>query len=86
MMLDRGTHQWLYSDWTKSYFNDVDENENVPWPLWKYHRKQFSRVYPRGSRIDSSNYDPITMWNHGVQLCALNYQTPGNVLDSNSMM
>ncbi|XP_074617747.1 1-phosphatidylinositol 4,5-bisphosphate phosphodiesterase gamma-1-like [Acropora palmata] len=49
----------------------------------KYHRKQFSRVYPRGSRIDSSNYDPITMWNHGVQLCALNYQTPDRAMQMN---
>ena len=43
-----------------------------------YHQKQISRVYPKGSRIDSSNYDPTLMWSCGVQLCALNYQTPGN--------
>ncbi|XP_022794203.1 1-phosphatidylinositol 4,5-bisphosphate phosphodiesterase gamma-1-like isoform X3 [Stylophora pistillata] len=49
----------------------------------KYHRKQFSRVYPRGSRIDSSNYDPVMMWNHGVQLCALNYQTPDRAMQLN---
>lgn len=49
----------------------------------KYHRKQFSRVYPRGSRIDSSNYDPVSMWNHGVQLCALNYQTPDRAMQLN---
>lgn len=49
----------------------------------KYHKKQFSRVYPRGSRIDSSNYDPVTMWNHGVQLCALNYQTPDRAMQLN---
>lgn len=49
----------------------------------KYHRRQFSRVYPRGSRIDSSNYDPMSMWNHGVQLCALNYQTPDRAMQLN---
>ena len=43
----------------------------------KYHRKQISRVYPKGSRIDSSNYDPTMMWCSGAQLLALNYQTPG---------
>ncbi|GFW13447.1 1-phosphatidylinositol 4,5-bisphosphate phosphodiesterase gamma-1 [Trichonephila clavipes] len=43
----------------------------------KYHRLQFSRVYPKGSRIDSSNYDPVKMWNAGVQMVALNYQTGG---------
>jgi phosphatidylinositol phospholipase C gamma-1 len=38
---------------------------------------QFSRVYPKGTRVDSSNYDPTPMWNSGVQMAALNYQTPG---------
>ncbi|RWS24632.1 1-phosphatidylinositol 4:5-bisphosphate phosphodiesterase gamma-1-like protein, partial [Leptotrombidium deliense] len=41
----------------------------------KYHRKQFSRIFPKGSRFDSSNYDPIPMWNCGSQMVALNYQT-----------
>ncbi|XP_033208477.1 1-phosphatidylinositol 4,5-bisphosphate phosphodiesterase gamma-1 isoform X2 [Belonocnema kinseyi] len=41
----------------------------------KYHQVQFSRVYPKGSRFDSSNYNPVPMWNSGSQLVALNYQT-----------
>ncbi|XP_019759127.2 1-phosphatidylinositol 4,5-bisphosphate phosphodiesterase gamma-1 [Dendroctonus ponderosae] len=41
----------------------------------KYHQIQFSRVYPNGLRIDSSNYNPINMWNCGSQMVALNYQT-----------
>ncbi|XP_031560507.1 1-phosphatidylinositol 4,5-bisphosphate phosphodiesterase gamma-1-like isoform X2 [Actinia tenebrosa] len=49
----------------------------------RYHRKQISRVYPKGSRIDSSNYDPVMMWNCGVQLCALNYQTPDRAMQLN---
>jgi hypothetical protein len=35
----------------------------------------FSRVYPKGSRIDSSNYLPVAAWAAGNQLIALNYQT-----------
>ena len=42
--------------------------------------RQLVRTYPRGSRIDSSNYDPIFFWNFGIHMVALNYQTPGNVL------
>ena len=38
--------------------------------------RQFVRTYPT-ARIDSSNYDPIPMWNHGIQMVALNIQTPG---------
>ncbi|KOC61102.1 1-phosphatidylinositol 4,5-bisphosphate phosphodiesterase gamma-1 [Habropoda laboriosa] len=41
----------------------------------KYHQVQFSRVYPKGQRIDSSNYNPVPMWNTGCQMVALNYQT-----------
>ncbi|KAG7210373.1 hypothetical protein KM043_011907 [Ampulex compressa] len=41
----------------------------------KYHQIQFSRVYPKGQRIDSSNYNPVPMWNSGCQMVALNYQT-----------
>ncbi|XP_058803649.1 1-phosphatidylinositol 4,5-bisphosphate phosphodiesterase gamma-1 [Phymastichus coffea] len=40
-----------------------------------YHQVQFSRVYPKGQRIDSSNYNPVPMWNSGCQMVALNYQT-----------
>ena len=43
----------------------------------QYSRLQLSRVYPKGQRIDSSNYDPIPMWCSGSQLVSLNYQTPG---------
>ncbi|XP_034945841.1 1-phosphatidylinositol 4,5-bisphosphate phosphodiesterase gamma-1 [Chelonus insularis] len=41
----------------------------------KYHQVQFSRVYPKGQRIDSSNYNPMPLWNAGCQMVALNYQT-----------
>lgn len=41
----------------------------------RYHQVQFSRVYPKGQRIDSSNYNPMPMWNSGCQMVALNYQT-----------
>ncbi len=33
-----------------------------------------SRIYPRGSRVMSSNYDPVPLWLAGCQLVALNFQ------------
>lgn len=48
--------------------------ENALTFLW-YHRLQLSRVYPRAQRVDSSNYNPMTMWNVGSQMAALNFQT-----------
>jgi len=34
-----------------------------------------SRIYPKGTRVDSSNYIPTPAWSAGSQLVALNYQT-----------
>lgn len=44
--------------------------------LMRLNQRHLIRVYPKGQRIDSSNYDPIPMWNSGCQLVSLNYQTP----------
>lgn len=35
----------------------------------------FTRTYPKGSRFDSSNYNPQPGWNIGAQTVALNFQT-----------
>ena len=48
----------------------------------QYNRLQLSRIYPRGQRLDSSNYDPLPMWLCGSQLVALNFQTAGICLYS----
>jgi phosphatidylinositol phospholipase C, delta len=31
-----------------------------------FHRKFITRIYPAGSRVDSSNYDPISSFNAGA--------------------
>lgn len=33
---------------------------------------KLSRIYPAGSRTDSSNYNPVPMWNVGCQIGAVN--------------
>lgn len=40
-----------------------------------YNKHQLSRVYPAGTRFDSSNFMPQVFWNAGCQLVALNFQT-----------
>jgi hypothetical protein len=35
------------------------------------------RIYPKGLRVQSDNYNPLFYWMLGCQLVALNYQTPG---------
>ncbi|NWT68328.1 PLCZ1 phosphodiesterase, partial [Prunella himalayana] len=36
-----------------------------------------TRIYPKGSRMSSSNYNPQEFWNVGCQMVALNFQTSG---------
>ncbi|PRD31277.1 UNVERIFIED_CONTAM: norpA [Trichonephila clavipes] len=40
-----------------------------------YNKRQLSRIYPKGTRADSSNYLPQIFWNAGCQMVALNFQT-----------
>uniref|UniRef100_A0A1A8FWG6 1-phosphatidylinositol 4,5-bisphosphate phosphodiesterase gamma n=2 Tax=Nothobranchius korthausae TaxID=1143690 RepID=A0A1A8FWG6_9TELE len=52
----------------------------------QYNRRQLSRVYPKGQRLDSSNYDPLPMWLCGSQLVALNFQTPDKPMQLNQAL
>ncbi|KAM7055789.1 1-phosphatidylinositol 4,5-bisphosphate phosphodiesterase zeta-1 [Acridotheres tristis] len=36
-----------------------------------------TRIYPKGTRMTSSNYNPQEFWNIGCQMVALNFQTLG---------
>ena len=40
-----------------------------------YNKRQLSRIYPKGTRADSSNFMPQIFWNSGCQLVSLNFQT-----------
>ena len=42
----------------------------------RYNTRQLIRIYPAGTRVNSSNYNPVPMWKYGCQLVALNFQTP----------
>ncbi|KAG7260245.1 hypothetical protein CRUP_037029 [Coryphaenoides rupestris] len=41
----------------------------------RHNADKLSRIYPAGSRTDSSNYNPVPFWNVGCQIVALNFQT-----------
>uniref|UniRef100_H2YFI5 Phosphoinositide phospholipase C n=1 Tax=Ciona savignyi TaxID=51511 RepID=H2YFI5_CIOSA len=45
-----------------------------PMDFVRYNRRQMSRIYPKGARVDSSNYMPQIFWNAGCQFVALNFQ------------
>ncbi|OBZ76452.1 1-phosphatidylinositol 4,5-bisphosphate phosphodiesterase delta-4 [Grifola frondosa] len=43
--------------------------------LIKHNRTHLVRIYPKGMRIGSTNYEPHRYWSAGAQLVALNWQT-----------
>ena len=61
-----------------------------------YNKRQLSRIYPKGGRVDSSNYLPQVrlishceqenlqiFWNAGCQMVSLNFQTPDLAMQLN---
>jgi len=41
----------------------------------KHNSQHLMRVYPKGTRINSGNLNPVTAWGVGAQIAALNWQT-----------
>ncbi|KAF7225191.1 1-phosphatidylinositol 4,5-bisphosphate phosphodiesterase gamma-2 isoform X2 [Nothobranchius furzeri] len=52
----------------------------------QYNRKSLSRIYPKGQRVESSNYDPYPMWAVGCHMVALNFQTADKYTQLNSAL
>ncbi|KAL0426246.1 UNVERIFIED_CONTAM: Phosphoinositide phospholipase C 2 [Sesamum latifolium] len=46
----------------------------------RFTQRNLMRVYPKGTRIDSSNYNPLIGWMHGAQMVAFNMQGHGRSL------
>lgn len=46
-------------------------------PLCLVGKRESCRLFPKGQRVDSSNYVPQAFWNAGCQMVALNFQTLG---------
>ncbi|XP_069384581.1 1-phosphatidylinositol 4,5-bisphosphate phosphodiesterase gamma-2 isoform X3 [Paralichthys olivaceus] len=52
----------------------------------QYNCKALSRIYPKGQRVESSNYDPYPLWAVGCHMVALNYQTADKYTQLNSAL
>lgn len=64
---------WEMSSFSENKVNKILSKQAAPFV--DYNSRQLSRIYPKGLRVDSSNYDPVPSWNCGSQIVALNYQT-----------
>ncbi|KZT30133.1 PLC-like phosphodiesterase [Neolentinus lepideus HHB14362 ss-1] len=54
--------------------------------LISHAQKHMRRVYPRGTRIKSSNLNPIEFWRDGSQVVSLNWQTYDKGMQINEAM
>ncbi|KAH8418954.1 hypothetical protein KR222_009605 [Zaprionus bogoriensis] len=78
-------HSWIFQEMSSFPETKAEKQfiqQNMPLFL-AYHRNQISRVYPKGQRLDSSNFNPVPFWNIGSQMIALNYQTGDKAMQLN---
>jgi hypothetical protein len=53
----------------------INNNEQKA-TCWKnFNKTHMTRTYPSGTRVDSSNFNPVLHWSLGCQMVALNFQT-----------
>ncbi|KAK3652297.1 hypothetical protein LTR22_011799 [Elasticomyces elasticus] len=52
----------------------LDVLEDQPEALFRHNSSFLMRVYPKSTRVTSSNLDPSPFWRQGIQVVALNFQ------------
>ncbi|XP_023682944.2 1-phosphatidylinositol 4,5-bisphosphate phosphodiesterase gamma-2 [Paramormyrops kingsleyae] len=66
--------------------NKIPQSDGKVNDFLKYNRKALSRIYPKGQRVDSSNYDPLPLWICGSHMVALNFQTADKYMQLNNAL
>lgn len=70
----------------RSFVETKVPSRNKSTEFMLYNRKSLSRIYPKGQRVDSSNYDPYPLWMCGCHMVALNFQTADKYIQLNSAL
>ena len=73
--LDQERKFWQMFSLTETKALEVSSSEEKARKLVQINTRNLSRIYPKGTRTDSSNYDPFPFWSRGCQMVALNFQT-----------
>lgn len=64
-----------YATTSKSESGFLKLADSHPEDMVRFIQGHMTRIYPAGSRVKSSNYDPRLYWMYGCQIVALNQQT-----------
>ena len=83
--LENRTSNHVFSLAENRFNNNCQDGDTIN-QLEKHNMHHLMRVYPKGSRVKSSNFDPIPCWKRGVQMAALNYQTYDEGMQINDAM
>ncbi|XP_036441229.1 1-phosphatidylinositol 4,5-bisphosphate phosphodiesterase gamma-2 [Colossoma macropomum] len=70
----------------RSFVENKIPTKNKLSDFLRYNRRALSRIYPKGQRVDSSNYDPHPLWMCGCHMVALNFQTADKFTQLNSAL
>uniref|UniRef100_A0A8C7K2K9 Phosphoinositide phospholipase C n=1 Tax=Oncorhynchus kisutch TaxID=8019 RepID=A0A8C7K2K9_ONCKI len=84
-VLPHSTLNYCYKEIRSFVENKIPAKNKTP-DFLKYNRKSLSRTYPKGQRVDSSNYDPYPLWACGCHMVALNFQTADKYTQLNSAL
>ncbi|EGX89645.1 PLC-like phosphodiesterase [Cordyceps militaris CM01] len=70
----------------ESSFSKNSRSKEDKMSLNIHNMRYLMRVYPDGTRLASSNFDPLLYWRRGVQMAALNWQTFDSGMQLNRAM
>ncbi|XP_034031611.1 1-phosphatidylinositol 4,5-bisphosphate phosphodiesterase gamma-2 [Thalassophryne amazonica] len=86
----RSKDKYSYENYTykevRSFVENKTPGKSQTKDFLQYNRKGLSRIYPKGQRVESSNYDPFPMWATGCHMVALNFQTADKYTQLNSAL
>uniref|UniRef100_A0A8C2BCI2 Phosphoinositide phospholipase C n=1 Tax=Cyprinus carpio TaxID=7962 RepID=A0A8C2BCI2_CYPCA len=83
--LKRLAYNYTYKQ-VRSFVENKIPSRSKSTQFMLYNRKALSRVYPKGPRVDSSNYDPYPLWMCGCHMVALNFQTADKYMQLNNAL
>lgn len=59
--MDRPRSVWEISSLDEKKISSLSKQPDIT----RFHQRHFTRIYPSGARVDSSNYDPVESFNVG---------------------
>jgi len=65
---------WQMSSFEETKARQISSNETNSKKFLSYNCRNLSRIYPKGTRLFSSNLDPFPHWTMGCHMVALNFQ------------